>query len=136
MNPLVIDGNSTIVANSSDHSLTNKATQPEWTGPPPTKTALRQDRGMIPIDVKPVQRFQREHNHFVQVLSRPIFVLVKTKNKRKHPAKYFTNKFKFTIMITMKELLEDNVLLTKFSKNLRSVKHHLSNDHANCNKAC
>ena len=103
---LVIDGDSTIAANSSGYSLKEHANQPDCVGKPPTKTALKRNKGMVPLNVQLVKKFLCDQNHFVCALCKPIFGISKTKNNGKHPTKYFANKYKFSMLVTLKQSLD------------------------------
>ena len=54
---LLIHDNSAITASSSGYGLKKHAHQPDWVGKPPTKTSLKRDKGVVPLDVQLIKNF-------------------------------------------------------------------------------
>ena len=91
---------------------------------------------MVPLDFQLVKEFLHDQYHFVSTLCKPIFNLSKTKNDGKHPIKYFSNKYKFSLLVTLKQFLDNNLPLEDFCQQLLCVKDYLLDGHKNCTESC
>ena len=91
---------------------------------------------MVSLDVEVVKKILQDLNQFVRALCKPIFNLSRTKNNGKHLTKYFANKYKLSMLVTLKQALVNNLPFEEFCCRLLCVKDHLFDDHKHCLESC